>query len=243
MQDAFGTPGITLNLGSAEKTALDVIGYTLLTSLTWNPNNTFASGAPTDGSGTWTTASGATWYNGTSSSVWVNSPVQNAQFGTPGTASTTPYTVTLGSPITAGTIVFANANYTIAGGGNSLTIANGITAAVNATISANIILGGANTWQVASGATLAVSGNISERLGGPRPDQARARGSYSLRHKQLYRWNNDCRRNLVSAQLGGFARRRKCHRLWRRAGYQWTEPLHWQFDLWRWGVHFRGHAD
>lgn len=163
-QDAYATPGAVVNLGTAEKTALDVIGYTLLSSLTWNPTST-TTGTPPDGSGTWTTASGSTWWNGAANSVWVNSPVQNAQFGTPGTPSSTAYTVTLGSAITVGEMIFGNANYTIAGGGNSLTINNGIVAAVGATISAPVILGGNNTWETASGVTLAVSGNISGGFG------------------------------------------------------------------------------
>ncbi|HEY3898079.1 MAG TPA: NF038122 family metalloprotease [Chthoniobacter sp.] len=160
VQDAFGTPGIDLNIGTSEKTALDVIGYTLLTSLTWNPTSS-ASGTPPDGAGIWTTASGSTWWNGTANSVWSNTNVQNAQFGTAGTASSTAYIVTLGSAITVGEMVFGNANYTINGGGNSLTINGGIVAAVNATVDAPVILGGNNTWETAGPITLAVGGNVS----------------------------------------------------------------------------------
>ena len=173
VQDAFGTQGAVLNLGPAEKTALDVVGYTLLTSLTWNPTGGTAA-VPPDGAGTWTTASGSVWWNGASNAVWTNSATPlNAQFGTPGTFSAAAFTVTLGSAITVGTVTFANANYTVAGGGNSLTINNGILALVNATISAPIILGAANTWETAATtvgtvttpATLTVTGNISGGFG------------------------------------------------------------------------------
>jgi autotransporter-associated beta strand protein len=163
-QDAFATKGAIVNIGTAEKTELDVIGYNLLTSLTWNPTSA-SSGTPPDGAGTWTTASGSTWWNGSSNSVWSNASVQNAQFGTPGTPSSTAYTVTLGSGVTVGEMIFGNANYTIAGGGNSLTLNNGIIAAVGATISAPVILGGNNTWETASGVTLTASGNISGSFG------------------------------------------------------------------------------
>lgn len=169
VQDAFGTPGAVVKLGTNEKTALDVAGYTLLTTNNWNPTGS-TSGATPDGNGNWTTASGSNWWNGTSNLMWSNGTVQNAQFGTTGTATNTPYTVTLGSAITAGTITFANQNYTINGGGNSLTINNGILAVANATINAPVILGGANSWEVGytSGtttATLNVSGNVSGGFG------------------------------------------------------------------------------
>ena len=162
VQDAYGTPGVILNLGSAEKTALDAIGYTLLTTLTWNPTAS-TSGTPPDGAGTWTAGSGSNWWNGTANSVWTNG--QNAQFGTPGTASSTAYTVTLGSAITVGNIVFGNANYTINGGGNSLTINNGVVDVVNATINAPVILGGNNTWETVGTSTLTVGGNVSGGFG------------------------------------------------------------------------------
>lgn len=164
VQDAYGTPGVILNLDSAEKTALDVIGYTMLSNLTWNPTGT-TSGTPPDGAGTWTTASGANWWNGATNAVWSNAPVQNAQFGTPGTASSTAYTVTLGSAITVGEIVFGNANYTINGGGSSLTINTGIVAVANATINAPVILGGNNTWETVGTTTLTAAGNISGGFG------------------------------------------------------------------------------
>ena len=165
VQDAFGTPGATVKLGANEKTALDVVGYTLLVSKTWNPTSATVT-VPPDGGGTWTTASGNTWWDGTSNSIWTNSPVQNAQFGTPGTASGTSYSVILGSAITAGTMTFANQNYTINAGGNSLTINNGIRALANATVNAPVVLGGANTWEVGyttgtTVATLTVGGDIS----------------------------------------------------------------------------------
>jgi hypothetical protein len=83
VQDAYGTPGVSLNLDTAEKTALDVVGYNLLTSLTWNPS-TSTSGTPPDGAGTWTNGSGGIWWNSTANTTWSNASGQNAQFGTPG---------------------------------------------------------------------------------------------------------------------------------------------------------------
>jgi len=160
VQDAYGTHGVTINLGVAEKTALDVVGYTLLTSFTWNPTST-TSGTPPDGAGTWTDGNGP-WWNGSSNGTW--SSGLNAQFGTAGTASSTAYNVALGSPVTVGTLLFANANYTIAGA-NALTINKGIVAAVSATINTPVSLGGNNTWQTASGATLTVGGNITGNFG------------------------------------------------------------------------------
>jgi autotransporter-associated beta strand protein len=163
VQDAFGTPGAIVKLGVNEKTAFDVVGYTLLVNSTWN--STGSAGGPVDGGGTWNNASGSTWWNGTTNSTW-SAAVQNAQFGTPGTASGTAYAVTLGSAITVNTLTFANQNYTISGGGNSLTVNNGIRALANATVNAPVILGGANTWEVGyttgtTIATLTVGGNIS----------------------------------------------------------------------------------
>ena len=164
VQDAFGAPGVTVKLGANEKTALDVVGYSLLVSSTWN--STGSAAGPVDGNGTWTNGSGSLWWNGTTNAPWSNSPVQNAQFGTPGTASGTAFAVTLGSAITVGTLTFGNQNYTISGGGNSLTINSGIRAMANATVNAPVILGGANTWEVGyttgtTTATLNIGGNIS----------------------------------------------------------------------------------
>ena len=167
VQDAYATPGVDVNLDAAEKTALDVIGYTLLSTLTWNPSGA-TSTVPPDGSGTWTAGSGSFWWNGTSNSVWSNAPVQNAQFGTAGTPSSTAYTVTLGSAITVGELTFGNQNYTIkgdAGGLFSLTIDSGILAVANGTVSAPVILGAANAWETVGTATLTVSGNISGGFG------------------------------------------------------------------------------
>jgi len=187
LQDSFGTPGADTNIGVNELTALDVVGYNLISYLTWNPTGGTSS-TPVDGSGTWTTASGSVWWNGTSNSVWSNSTVQNAQFGTApaGAPSTTPYTVTLGSQITVGTLTFANQNYTIngdVGGMYSLTINNGIFAEVNATINAPVILGGANSWNANAGVTLTVGGAISGGFGitvtGPGTVLLKGTNSYS----------------------------------------------------------------
>ena len=160
MQDAYGKPGSAPNLGPAEKTSLDVIGYNPLASLVWN-----ASGAasPADGAGTWTNGGSSQWNNGAANSAWDNTANANAQFGVLSnyTVSTTSYTVTLGSAITVGTLTFANGFYTINGGGNALTISKGILAATDGTINAPIALTGASSWQTAGTSTLTVTGGVS----------------------------------------------------------------------------------
>ena len=163
VQDAYGTPGIVLDVGTAEKTALDAIGYTLLTKFTWNATGNASS--PVDGSQTWSSTTGSKWWSGTSNSVWKNSPVQNAQFGTPGTPGTTAYTVTLGTAITVGTMTFANQRYTIAAGPNALTINGGILAVADGTVASPVILGADNSWETVGTATLTVSGNVSGGFG------------------------------------------------------------------------------
>jgi len=164
VQDAYGTPGIVVDVGTAEKTALDAIGYTLLTNkFTWNA--TSSGTGPVDGSQVWSTAGGSKWWNGTANSIWKNSPVQNAQFGTPGTVGTTAYSITMSTAITVGTITFANQHYTIAASTNALTINSGIMAIANATVAAPVILGANNSWETIGTAILTVSGNVSGGFG------------------------------------------------------------------------------
>ncbi len=138
---------------------------------TWDSSGTAASpGGVTDGSGTWSTST-ANWWNISTSAdqVWTNNtPGDTAVFGT--SADAGPYTVTLGQPTTAGGIVFQSQNYTIAGGGNLLTMNSstasyttpdfGIAPGVAATISANITKTSATAY-ASGGGTLTLSGSDS----------------------------------------------------------------------------------
>ena len=160
VQDAYGTPGVILNIGTAEKTSLDVIGYNLLTNLTWDPalsGTTYAS----DGAGMWTTSGSSVWFNSTQDVAWNNGSVPNAQFGSTNMISGTSYTVTLGSAIMVGTLIFADQAYTLTSSSNALTINGGIIAVANAAVNAQVIMSGDNGWDVVGGAQLTVGGNVS----------------------------------------------------------------------------------
>ncbi|WP_395736451.1 autotransporter-associated beta strand repeat-containing protein [Prosthecobacter sp.] len=117
--------------------------------LTWDI--TQGDGATiTGGTGIWTDASG-NWNNGVTDVNWSNATPDSAIFG--GTAGT----ITLGSPITVGNMTF-NANYTIAGGGNNLTLSNTtILLNTNATISA--VLDGTTGLSIGGSGTLTLSGS------------------------------------------------------------------------------------
>jgi len=131
-------------------------------TLTWDAAS--GDGAViTDGPGTWTNGLG-NWNNAGTDVIWNNVTPDDAVFGggTLGAAGI----VTLGGPITAGTLTFNAPNgggaYTIAGiGANILTINTGITANTAANISAPITLGGANAWSNTSAGLLNISGNIT----------------------------------------------------------------------------------
>ena len=94
------------------------------------------------------------WWNGSAGTAWSNAAGSTAVFGAGGTAGT----VTLGTGITAGGLTFnpvSAGSYTIAGGGNTLTLNNGatITTNANATISANLAAGGAANGTLNFGGT------------------------------------------------------------------------------------------
>jgi len=122
-----------------------------------------------------------TWDNGTTlfwntGGAWTSSANNRAIFG--GTAGT----VTLGEPITSGALTFNTAGYTVAGGGNALTLGNpgytinsgeprGITLATTAsslltTISANTILANSQNWNTGLFNYLRHSGIISQAATG-----------------------------------------------------------------------------
>ncbi|WP_170157278.1 beta strand repeat-containing protein [Roseimicrobium gellanilyticum] len=108
--------------------------------LTWDGDTTAAN--LQDGSGTWNTTAPDRWFNPAALPTpgyqpWNNATPDSAIFGQGGAG---PYTVTLGEAITVEDITFQTAGYTIAGGGNALTLAAGssITTTANATISASL---------------------------------------------------------------------------------------------------------
>lgn len=124
--------------------------------LTWDVNAS-TSGAQ-DGGGTWDNQNTANWWNGTTDVQWNNANPDSATFGA---ASGAAGTVTLGSNITVANITFATAGsgaYTIAGGGNTLTLSNTtitLTATAGATISAYMagttgltVLGGSTAYSL-----------------------------------------------------------------------------------------------
>jgi autotransporter-associated beta strand protein len=112
--------------------------------------------APTGGTGTWNLSTG-NWSSTSAGPVnytWANTGSERANFGN------TAGTVTLGTNITADGINFTTANYILAGGGNTLTLAGAggvINTNVAATISAAI--GGTVGLTKTGTGTLTLSGN------------------------------------------------------------------------------------
>jgi hypothetical protein len=160
VQDAYATPGKSPTLG-VELTVLDALGYTPAVttpaSLTWDPSPTAGL---QDGPGVWNT-SAAVFSNGTTNFAWTNGTSLNATFGV---GSGAAGTVTLGTNISAQTITFnaaGSGNYTIAGGGFTLSMPASATITANAaaTISAPISAAGTLTKNGIS--TLTLSGNTT----------------------------------------------------------------------------------
>jgi autotransporter-associated beta strand protein len=136
-------------------------------SLTWD--STAGGGAPQDGGGIWAdpgSGEGTTnWWNGADDALWANASPEVATFGA---GSGTAGAVTLGGPVTAAGINFGtpgSGNYTIAGGGYTLTLDGAVSAGNSATISAPVNLGSPGTFNAAGGQTLAVSGLLSGAAG------------------------------------------------------------------------------
>ena len=92
--------------------------------------DTVSDGAAlTGGTGTWTNALG-NWNTGSGDTTWSNATPDDASFGE------TAGTVTLGGAVTVADMTFNTPGYTIAGGGNILTLSDStITANADATIS------------------------------------------------------------------------------------------------------------
>jgi fibronectin-binding autotransporter adhesin len=134
-------------------------------ALTWDSDANAGDGA-TDGSGTWNTSL-LNWFDGVGDIAWPNTLLDAAIFGNGGTAGV----VTLGVPITVGTINFeavASGNYTLGSLTNpateTLTIAGGGTITANAagtsTIATNILIDSAGTMNIAGTGNLAITGVV-----------------------------------------------------------------------------------
>ena len=120
-------------------------------ALTWDI--TSGDGATiTGGTGTWTDGA-ANWNTGSGDTTWSNTTPDSTTFG--GTAGT----VTLGGAVTVGSMTFnaGTGNYTIAGGGNTLTLSNS-TITTNTAASISAILGGTTGVIKAGAATLTLTG-------------------------------------------------------------------------------------
>jgi fibronectin-binding autotransporter adhesin len=131
-----------------------ILGCALIsTSAVFADTLTWDNGAAT---GNWNT----TDLNWSGAATWNNATPDDAVFGATGVG-----TVTLTGAITAGTITFDTAGYTIDTSTFGLTLNTGITANQAATIQSgvdgSIILGADNDWSVAASTTLTVSSAIS----------------------------------------------------------------------------------
>ncbi len=144
---------LTLLLAAASSQAANLI---------WDASG-LTPATPIDGSGTWNT-DGTNWSNAGSAANWVNANADTAVFGANNGAAET---VTLGTAITVGGLTINNpgsGNYTIAGGGNTLTFGGTINPAVitsnaNATISAPFAVSGSvTTLRKANAGVLTFSG-------------------------------------------------------------------------------------
>ncbi|MBN8459482.1 MAG: autotransporter-associated beta strand repeat-containing protein [Verrucomicrobia bacterium] len=123
-------------------------------SLTWDTDSgtTGAQG----GAGTWTDG-GSGWWNGTANVAWNNATPDNATFG--GAAGGT---VTLGSAITAGSIGFDTAGYTL--GAGTINLGSGFTVTTNAAATIGSVMASTTNGLAKSGTgTLTVTGSNTYR--------------------------------------------------------------------------------
>jgi autotransporter-associated beta strand protein len=131
--------------------------------LFWDGDTT--AGNLQDGGGTWNTSANDRWFNPLTPGYqqWNNTTPDSAVFGQGGAG---PYTVTLGEAIAVEDITFQSSGYTIAGGGNSLTLAAGstITATGNATL--NVGLAGTNGFTKEGAGNLTLGGGAANTLTG-----------------------------------------------------------------------------
>ena len=143
---------------SLASSALLCISFAHAADVTWDitPGTVgIGNGSLTGGSGAWNTSTGNwTTDGGVNNRAWVNANNDTAIFG----GSVGTGTVTLGTGITVGKLLFSTPNYSIAGGTLTFGTAGMITANVNASIR-SVIAGSAIT-KTGSG-TLTLFGNNS----------------------------------------------------------------------------------
>jgi autotransporter-associated beta strand protein len=133
------------------------------TKMTWD--SSASGGVPQDGPGVWadqsSIAGNTNWWTGADDVLWTNDNPVIATFGANSGAADV---VTLGSDVAAAGINFnppGSGNYTIADGGNTLTLDGNVITSNSATISAPVTLGMPATFSAASGQMLTVSGVIA----------------------------------------------------------------------------------
>jgi autotransporter-associated beta strand protein len=133
--------------------------------LTWDGD--IATSGLQDGTGTWNTTAPDRWFNPLTPGYqqWNNATPDSAIFGQSGVA---PFTVTLGQAITVEDLTFQAGTYTIAGGGNTLTLAAGSNITVAATLSASLTasLAGTNGFTKEGAGNLTIGGGTANTLSG-----------------------------------------------------------------------------
>ncbi|QIF01501.1 PEP-CTERM sorting domain-containing protein [Roseimicrobium sp. ORNL1] len=136
--------------------------------LTWD-GDTVTAGLQ-DGGGTWNTTATDRWFNpaalpSPAYQPWNNATPDSAIFGQGGAG---PYTVTLGEAITVEDLTFQTTGYTIAGGGNTLTLATGSNITVAGTAGATLTasLAGTNGFTKEGTGTLTLGGGTANTLTG-----------------------------------------------------------------------------
>jgi fibronectin-binding autotransporter adhesin len=176
--------GLRLSL-LAGLSAMVIAGVTLPTGaavLTWDGDT--GTGGLQDGGGTWNTTDTNRWWNGSSYQAWNSATPDAATFGV---GSGAAGTVTLGGPITVGSVTFnaaGSGSYTISGntltlsGSPTITVASGqnatitstlagtaFTKAGDGTLSINTVVGYSGTT-IVSGGTLKLGGTYNILGGG-----------------------------------------------------------------------------
>jgi autotransporter-associated beta strand protein len=135
------------------KTSITATTLTLITTLTWDSNNTGAG--QINGAGAW--LGNNQWWDGSANLNWV--PGSNAAFGGP---STNGGAVTLASSTSVNALILNSftSTYTLGTAGNTITFNGGITknsGSGTATIISPVALGGNQTWTNNSSGSLTVS--------------------------------------------------------------------------------------
>jgi autotransporter-associated beta strand protein len=160
--------------------ALGMLSNTRAASFSWDQTGGGALG----GTGTWDTTS-TNWWNGTSDVAWSDTTGTTDIATFAGTAGT----VTLGTNLGALGLIFGTTGYTVALGGNTLSLGTSGIDASNLTSGTTTIsgtggvsLGGAQSWTVGTGATLAVSSVI----GGSGPLTKAGAGTLTLTGANTY---------------------------------------------------------